>query len=345
LEASFRTALAKGEGGIAAAKPAPAFRDFADQFRKSVETQCAAKPSTVEFYLGKLARLLEFTPLAQARLDKIDEALIDSYVQHRRKTVSPASTNRELATLRKALRLAYEWKIINRVPRIRLLPGERVRTFVLSQQQEGLYLGMAPQPLHDLAMLVLDAGLRVGEVLALQWPDIRLEAFQDAPHGFLHVRDGKTRSAKRTLPLTARVKAILEARQRESRAGWVFTDESGTGPLSRFTVRDQHGTVRRALRLPADAVIHSLRHTMLTRLGEAGVDAFTIMRIAGHSTITVSQKYVHPSREAIGLAIQRLDAANRGLIGSPLNEPKRQLPATVSATVEEPEVDAVPQVV
>lgn len=44
---------------------------------------------------------------------------------------------------------------------------------------------------------------------------------------------------------------------------------------------------------PADFVLHSLRHTMLTRLGESGVDAFTIMRIAGHSSIVVSQRYIH----------------------------------------------------
>ena len=37
-----------------------------------------------------------------------------------------------------------------------------------------------------------------------------------------------------------------------------------------------------------DFVLHSLRHTMLTRLGESGVDAFTIMRIAGHSSVVVS---------------------------------------------------------
>jgi integrase len=37
-------------------------------------------------------------------------------------------------------------------------------------------------------------------------------------------------------------------------------------------------------------VLHTLRHTMLTRLGESGVDAFTIMKIAGHSSIVVSQR-------------------------------------------------------
>jgi|WetSurMetagenome_2_1015567.scaffolds.fasta_scaffold1258283_1 hypothetical protein len=49
---------------------------------------------------------------------------------------------------------------------------------------------------------------------------------------------------------------------------------------------------------------------MLTRLGGAGVDAFTIMRIAGHSSITVSQRYIHPSSEAVELAIEKLQASN-----------------------------------
>jgi hypothetical protein len=49
---------------------------------------------------------------------------------------------------------------------------------------------------------------------------------------------------------------------------------------------------------------------MLTRLGEAGVDAFTIMRIAGHSAITVSQRYVHPSPEALERAFEKLENLN-----------------------------------
>jgi integrase len=204
---------------------------------------------------------------------------------------------------------------------------------------------MAPQSLHDLALLLLDTGLRVGEAQSLEWPDIHSAACQNAPHGFLQVRHGKTRNATRAIPLTARVSAMLEARQQTARSPLVFTNESGDGPLSRFTVRDQHDVLRKALRLPADAVIHSLRHTMLTRLGESGADAFSIMKLAGHCSVVVSQKYVHPSTESLGRAIERLDAMNRGLTESPTASPKRQLPATVSATVEGPEVDASQQVV
>src|SRR5580704_8552982 len=127
MEAAHRTSLAKGEVGIRERKQAPALKDFAQRFIDAVQVRSAGKPGTIQFYANKLARLLDFEPLAQTTLDRIDECLIESYVQDRRKNVSPASVNRELATLRRLLRLAQEWREIERVPRIRLLPGERER--------------------------------------------------------------------------------------------------------------------------------------------------------------------------------------------------------------------------
>ena len=101
--------------------------------------------------------------------------------------------------------------------------------------------------------------------------------------------------------------------------------------------------MRQALKLPADAVIHSFRHTFGTRLGETGADAFTIMKVMGHSTVVVSQKYVHPTPEAMERAFERLDAANQKALASLPGE-KRQLPATISATVEGDEAKGVKQV-
>lgn len=55
-------------------------------------------------------------------------------------------------------------------------------------------------------------------------------------------------------------------------------------------------------------MLYSLRHTALTRLGETGADAFTIMRIAGHSSVTALRA---PFLPGVGLALARLDSANR----------------------------------
>jgi hypothetical protein len=61
-----------------------------------------------------------------------------------------------------------------------------------------------------------------------------------------------------------------------------------------------------------DFVLHSLRHTMLTRVGETGADSFTIKKTAGHSSVTTSEKYIHPSGETMERAFQRLETLNLG---------------------------------
>jgi integrase len=202
----------------------------------------------------------------------------------------------------------------------------------MSHAQERNYLEFAPQPLKDAALLLLDTGLRVGELRFLEWEDVHLQPARDAKYGFIHVPKGKSRNAKRNISLTPRVRAMLDSRKPSGQSAYVFTDESGTKPISIWTLEDQHKRMRQALKLPADAVIHSFRHTFGTRLGEAGPDAFTIMKAMGHSTV-VSQKHVHPTPEAIERPFERLAAANQKALASLPGE-KRQLPATLSATVE-----------
>jgi hypothetical protein len=58
--------------------------------------------------------------------------------------------------------------------------------------------------------------------------------------------------------------------------------------------------------------VYSIRHTFLTRLGESGCDAWTLARIAGHSNISISQRYVHPSEDAVLNALSRLGGHNSG---------------------------------
>ena len=110
--------------------------------------------------------------------------------------------------------------------------------------------------------------------------------------------------------LTARVSAMLADRASRTNSPYVFPSESAK-PCLVTSLDHLHRRVGRLLvRLPDDFVLHSVRHTMLTRVGEAGADAFTIMRIAGHSTVTVSQRYVHPSPASVERAFQRLEAMN-----------------------------------
>jgi integrase len=317
IEAAHRVRLAKGEAGILERPPAPTLAEFGPRFESAIVTLCADKPATVSFYREKLRRLLADSELSGARLDLIDEAIIDGYKQRRARQasrygrpVSPASVNRELATLRRLLRLAQEWKLLDRVPRIRMLRGERNRDFVLSHGQEPRYLEAAPQPLRDVAVLILETGVRPGEASNLRWADVYLQPAVHAALGYIAIRAGKSKNAKRNLSLTERAADMLKARKAGAESAWVFPGDSPEAAILGTSLDHQHATVREALKFSQDFVVHSIRHTMLTRLGEAGADAFTIMRIAGHSSVTVSQRYVHPTPEGMERAFQRLESLN-----------------------------------
>jgi integrase len=313
-EAAHRVRLSKGE---VEPRTVPTLAEFAPRFESEIETVCADKPATVGFYKEKLRRLLADPDLANARLDAIEKGMVDAYKQRRSREPSrygrplaPASVNRELATLRRILRLAHAWEVVNRVPKITLLRGERNREFVLSHSLESKYLEAAPQPLHDVATLILETGMRPGEAVHLRWADVYLNPAVHAKFGYVAVRKGKSKNAKRNLSLTARAAEMLKAPKESAHSEFVFPGKNpGTSMLGTYLDR-LHDRVRQDLELSDDFVVHSLRHTMLTRLGEAGADAFTIMKIAGHSSVTVSQRYVHPTPEGMERAFERLEDLN-----------------------------------
>jgi integrase len=189
--------------------------------------------------------------------------------------------------------------------------------------------------LNDIAVLMLETGLRIGEALHIEWTDVALVPANVARFGYLRVREGKSKNARRVIPLTDRAAAVLGERVTTKTSDFVFANREGK-PYLRTSINHLHRNAvapkvdgTRCPLFPGDFVMHSLRHTMLSRLGESGVDAFTIMRIAGHSSIVVSQRYIHPTPEAVERAFERLQQSGDFAI----IEPKRQLPATVSATL------------
>jgi len=80
------------------------------------------------------------------------------------------------------------------------------------------------------------------------------------------------------------------------------------------TLDRQHATAIKASRVAAFP-LYTCRHTFLTRLGMSGCDAWTLARIAGHSDIKVSSRYVHPSDDAVQDAFGRMQGPK------PLPEP------------------------
>lgn len=315
VEAKLRTDLSLGLYGLQPTRPGPFFKDYAESFRNYVQTHSKDRPETIAFYSEKLRPLLAFAPIANCRLNFIDEAVIEAYIQHRLKTVVATTVNNELATLRRALRVARKTlKVMTAAPEVTLLPGQSERSFVLNSRQEAAYLAACQDNLRDAAMLMLDTGLRVGECVRVQWTDFN--------EGWLRlfIRRGKTENAPRGLPLSARCREMLSNRRAfYPTAVWVFPgrkDHLRPGTLQGHHVRARSiARLEDGSELPAEFVIHSLRHTFATRFGELEPNAFLVKEVLGHGDIRMSQKYVHPQSGAIELAFERLEAYNRLMRG------------------------------
>ena len=216
-----------------------------------------------------------------------------------------ASVNSALRALRVVLNLAVKWGTIATAPRITLLRGESQRDRVVTPDEEAKYLAVAGEPLRSLAAVLVDTGLRPEECFRLRWEDI---SFSGGRYGTLRVLQGKTKAARRTLPLSARIRDLLSTRWETSgkpEEGWVWPAPTKQGHVWHDSIRVQH---KRAIEKSKVKrfVVYSLRHTFLTRLGESGCDAWTLARIAGHSSTKMSERYVHPSSDAVFSAFSRM---------------------------------------
>lgn len=107
--------------------------------------------------------------------------------------------------------------------------------------------------------------------------------------------------------MTAMTEAMLTECKLRSKCQYVFTSANGRRRMSRHWASEQFREIRDKMKLPWDCVIHSCRHTFCTRLGERGLDAFTIQKLAGHSSITISQQYVHPTPARLESAVGLLE--------------------------------------
>jgi len=314
MESAHRTSLAKGEVGIREKKVAPTLAEFLKRdFTPFVETQHATKPNTLRYYKTGAASVAG-SSLAGIRLDEINDQHAQQYAARLAK-LSPSTINCGLRTLRRAVYLAAEWGTVDRRPRIRLVKGERQRDRVLSDAEVGVYLTACDQPWRDVATIMLGTGMRPGEVFALRWENL---LFKEDGGGLIQIPQGKSKAARRVLPMMPIVRDVFESRwaaQGKPEDGWVFPSESACGHFEGSSAKNQHS--RALSQINAQAVKNKrpelkpfepycLRHTALTRLGESGCDAFTLARIAGHSSITITQRYVHPQADAIERAFSKL---------------------------------------
>ena len=142
-----------------------------------------------------------------------------------------------------------------------------------------------------------------GEILELRWASV------DERVGIVHAPRGKT-GTDRQIPLTGTLQAILaEARRVRSirDGGRVFLDDSGQ-PLSMNRVATALRRAYERAGIEIRGPFKIFRHTFASRLVVAGVDAPTIARLLGHTTLSITDAYMHLSPGHLLSAMERLES-------------------------------------
>jgi integrase len=258
--------------------------EFSDRFLGWVgETHL--EPKSKQYYRGGW-KMLEATPIAAMRLSHIttDDAGVLRFAH------SPANTNRALRTLRRMLGKAAEWGLIIAAPRVKLLKEEG-RSALIDKDTQAALLAAAPQPLRDVAIIVLDSGMRPSEVFQMCWEDLTWDP------GTIFVPRGKTKRSRRYLPMSDRVIEALQARRNGQTEGWVFPSDSECGHT--ITVAKAFANVRDDLGLSKEIVLYSGRHSFATKVMGATGDLSLVMRVLGHSNAQTAMIYQHPSLETV----------------------------------------------
>jgi integrase len=282
------------------------FSDAAREFLGWAEVEHREHRNTYLRYrtsFVSLTRFFEDVPVGLVDVRRIEQYKAWRLREHR---VRDITLRHDLLALSRFFRWAARMNYCRAENPVRLVSvpsdADAVRMRVLTLAEERLYLSQAKGDLRDVALLMLNQGLRPEEAAGLAKADVDLDK------GVVHVRRGKSKAARRTLPVTRESQAIL-ARRMEGPSPWIFPSPRKPG-RHLFRLNGVHDKACEAAGLRF--VLYDLRHTFATRMAEAGVDLATLAAILGHSSLRTVMRYVHPTAEHQREAMLRYDGVRAG---------------------------------
>ena len=289
-------------------KEAPTLKEFAPKFLENYAKADRHKPSGIASK-ESILRIHLVPVLGGQKLDAITNAKVQQLKLHLHDK-SPKTVNNVLATLSVLLKTAVEWELIKQLPcAIRLLPVERQdAAFHDFDAYEKLLEASRSIDwrTYVIALLGGEGGLRVGEIVALEWADIDLERRQ------ISVRHsdwrGQLTSPKngrgRFVAMTERVATALR-KHRHLRSSRVLCLDDGK-PITR---QGAWSRVRyAAIRANVPTGVHILRHTFCSHLVMRGAAMRAVQELVGHQDLTMTQRYSHLSPAALVDTIRLLES-------------------------------------
>jgi len=220
--------------------------------------------------------------------------------------------NRELAVLSHLLNKSIEWGwtryksvVIRRLKestgRITYLTVDQAKQLVAFAMEDGC------PDIYPFIVIAIETSMRKTEILSIRKSNIELN------RRVIYIPRAK--SGPREQPITQHLADFLKKYIEASQPGtdWLFPSPAAKEGR-RVDIRKPFRRVVKAAGLDPDQVVrHTLRHTAITHLVQAGVDLPTVKRISGHKTLSMVERYAHANGEHIQAAMDRLDNRLHGL--------------------------------
>jgi integrase len=288
--------------------PVPTLREFASRFVDGYAKANRLKPSGIA--AKKSVLTIHLIPsMGDKPLDQItteDVQRLKASLEQR----APKTVNNILTVLSVLMRAAVDWDVIERVPcAIKLLHTSKPTAsyYDFDEYERAVAAARDDEQTYLIVLLGGEAGLRCGEMMALQWSDVDLGKRQVCVarsewRGHVTVPKG---GRLRYVPLTRRLTEALR-QGRHLRGARVLCDREGH-PLTQKVIQVMMRRIAR--RANVKPGVHILRHTFCSHLAMRGAPARAIQELAGHQDLLTTQRYMHLSPAALDAAIRLLDGA------------------------------------
>lgn len=297
---------------------APLFKDWAAKWEREWGTLQRGYEGRIGYRVKQL--VAAFGPL---RLTALTPSVVHTWrTQRLEGGAAPRTINRDVDLLKSILSKGvpeyYAESPLRLMPRLQAPPPV---TQVLTPEHEAKLLSALSDEDTAIFLVALDGLVRLGDVLALRWDDIDLDQW------IIRVKESKNGRAYQ-VPLSTRAHSALSAVRptRVDRAGIIMIPNGGThgcfplvfptaGGSQRQRVNSYVQRIRRTCqklgipfgRAAGGVTFHAAtRHTGATRLVAAGVDLRTVQEIGGWSSLSMLQRYVHPTQERLRQAVEKI---------------------------------------
>jgi integrase len=205
---------------------------------------------------------------------------------------TPGTINRELAVLSHLFNKAIEWGWIDRRPAVVKRFKEdsgRITYLTIDQTKTLIDCAMKDQnaQIYPFIVIALETSMRMMEILSIRKEHV------DIKHRVIYIP--KAKAGAREQPITAHLAEFLSEYIASSQAGtpWLFPSPGAKSGHTINIRKPFRRTVEAAELDPDQVVRHTLRHTAITHLVQAGVDLPTVKRISGHKTLIMVERYAH----------------------------------------------------